>query len=206
MGDETERARAKQRQILDAARRLFLTQGFDATSMDAVTAAAGISKRTLYRYYPSKEALLADAVFQITLGNRGGLPVNPDELHFGSAADLERLLTWIACDIVAHHKDPEFLGLMRIIIAETPRVPRIADQFRAALIEPGFAFLSAIIDRARACGVVTTAETAAAVRLFMGSLLFATYVYGLMTAEPPRGLTRAEIEAQVHLLVAAITG
>lgn len=45
--------------ILDAAESLFFTQGIAATPIDAITARAGVSAATLYRGYPSKDALLA---------------------------------------------------------------------------------------------------------------------------------------------------
>lgn len=48
--------------ILDAAEDLFFTRGIAATPIDAVTARAGVSAATLYRGYPSKEALLAAAL------------------------------------------------------------------------------------------------------------------------------------------------
>jgi AcrR family transcriptional regulator len=45
--------------LLDAADELFFTQGINATPVDAVLARAGVSAATLYRGYPSKEALVA---------------------------------------------------------------------------------------------------------------------------------------------------
>jgi len=45
--------------ILAAADRLFYAQGIRAVGVDAVAAGAGVSKRTLYHHYPSKEALIA---------------------------------------------------------------------------------------------------------------------------------------------------
>ncbi|SDQ16271.1 TetR/AcrR family transcriptional regulator [Leucobacter chromiiresistens] len=48
-----------ERRILDAAEDLFFTRGIAATPIDAVTARAGVSPATLYRGYPSKDALLA---------------------------------------------------------------------------------------------------------------------------------------------------
>ncbi len=44
--------------ILSAADRLFYTQGIRAVGVDAVAAEAGVSKRTLYNHYPSKDALI----------------------------------------------------------------------------------------------------------------------------------------------------
>ncbi|WP_067497461.1 TetR/AcrR family transcriptional regulator [Actinoplanes sp. TFC3] len=48
--------------ILDAARRLFIGDGFDRTSVDAVAAGAGVSKRTVYDYFGDKVTLLAAVV------------------------------------------------------------------------------------------------------------------------------------------------
>lgn len=56
------RSEAINADILNAARDHFLSLGFDATPMEAVAAAAGISKGTLYSRYPTKEALLQAVV------------------------------------------------------------------------------------------------------------------------------------------------
>src|SRR6516225_1504085 len=47
----------KRRQIIECARSLFLSQGFDAASMNAIAQEAGVSKGTLYVYFKSKEEL-----------------------------------------------------------------------------------------------------------------------------------------------------
>jgi len=48
--------------ILDAAKRLFTTHGFDGASMDQIAAEAGVSKLTVYSHYGDKETLFAAAV------------------------------------------------------------------------------------------------------------------------------------------------
>ncbi|HEY4383980.1 MAG TPA: TetR/AcrR family transcriptional regulator, partial [Ktedonobacteraceae bacterium] len=58
-----ERTLRKREQILTGARQLFLTRGYTGTSTDAIVKTIGISKETLYAYYPNKEALFA-AVLQ----------------------------------------------------------------------------------------------------------------------------------------------
>ena len=55
---------AKRQQILDGARRCFLAQGFDGASMNDIVVAAGVSKGTVYAYFPSKEKLFAAMVFE----------------------------------------------------------------------------------------------------------------------------------------------
>ena len=54
-------APARQEQILDAARHLFLTKGYEATTIEDVLTAVGIAKGTLYHHFPGKEAIL-DAI------------------------------------------------------------------------------------------------------------------------------------------------
>ncbi len=48
---------AKRRQIMDGARQVFLSAGFDGASMNDIARAAGVSKGTLYAYFNSKDAL-----------------------------------------------------------------------------------------------------------------------------------------------------
>ena len=48
--------------ILDAAKRLFVAQGFDGVSMDQIAAEAGVSKLTVYSHFGDKESLFSEAV------------------------------------------------------------------------------------------------------------------------------------------------
>jgi TetR/AcrR family transcriptional regulator of autoinduction and epiphytic fitness len=51
--------------ILEAAKEIFVEQGFLATSMDAVAMKANVSKRTLYNHFPSKEELFSSIILQL---------------------------------------------------------------------------------------------------------------------------------------------
>ena len=55
---DTAAPSSKRQEIVDQAYRLFYDGGFHATGVDAVMADTGISKRTLYKYFPSKEHLI----------------------------------------------------------------------------------------------------------------------------------------------------
>lgn len=52
----------KRAAILDAARRLFITQGYERVSMDQIAAGAGVSKLTVYSHYGDKDSLFGEAV------------------------------------------------------------------------------------------------------------------------------------------------
>ena len=69
--------------VVEGAYELFYKQGFARVSMDAIAASAGITKRTLYVHYDSKDALLADV------------------LEHHSALALERIEKW------AHDANPD---------------------------------------------------------------------------------------------------
>jgi AcrR family transcriptional regulator len=61
--------------VTRAARALFLDQGFSATSMDAIARTAGVSKATVYAYFPNKEALFASLIMAECEGLEHDLPL-----------------------------------------------------------------------------------------------------------------------------------
>ena len=60
----------KRAAILQAAKQLFTTQGFDGTSMDAIAGLAGVSKLTVYSHYRDKERLFVAAGADSKVGDK----------------------------------------------------------------------------------------------------------------------------------------
>ncbi|WP_367047527.1 TetR/AcrR family transcriptional regulator [Streptomyces sp. Je 1-332] len=116
----------KRTAILTAARELFLTDGFDRTSVDAVAARAGVSKRTVYDYFGDKQTLLrtvVDVVGQslITTVRR----IVDETLTDGiRAADLEDVLVAFSMRIATDMLDSaEYATLRRLVRARSGRPP-----------------------------------------------------------------------------------
>ena len=63
-------------EILAAAQRCFVRSGFHGASMQDICAEAGMSPGNLYRYFPSKEALIAGIALSLVLFYRGSGTVN----------------------------------------------------------------------------------------------------------------------------------
>ncbi|MBL9135513.1 MAG: TetR/AcrR family transcriptional regulator [Verrucomicrobiales bacterium] len=63
-----DRANTDRRRILEAARSHFFSQGFGAVTMDQLAAELGMSKKTLYQHFPSKDALLETVIDQFAEG------------------------------------------------------------------------------------------------------------------------------------------
>jgi len=201
----TARAKAKRDQIRVAATLLFLGQGYADTSMDAITAEAGISKRTLYCYYPSKDALFADILQELlTVHPPSPLAHDVDRVPLANLAAFESALRAVAHASIANAMQPAYLALLRVIVAEAPRVPHLAALFRAAVTERGGVTIRGLLERAQAAGLVSVPDRDAAARLFAGSLL--TYIIGDGLFAPggvPRPPEPDDLAALVHLFVRA---
>jgi TetR/AcrR family transcriptional regulator, mexJK operon transcriptional repressor len=113
--------------VLDAATDLFLRDGYGTTSLEAVAAAAGVSKRTLYARFSGKAALLQMVVARLVTN---WLPAFDAEIGQGSG--LRDTLLGSARVMLATALTPQALGLYRLIIAEIGRFPELALVMRDA--------------------------------------------------------------------------
>ncbi len=112
-------AQEKRSAILDAATGLFLASGFDGTSLARIADAAGVSKSTLFKQFPTKAALFSAIVAESWQGGEGGEAApGPGDPRAG--------LTAIGRRYAALLTRPGMDALFRIVIAEAPRFPELA--------------------------------------------------------------------------------
>ncbi|SDE20617.1 TetR/AcrR family transcriptional regulator [Glycomyces harbinensis] len=121
----------KRSAILSAARELFLTDGFDRSSVDAVAARAGVSKRTVYDYFGDKRTLLHavfDAVGQSLLATvRRTLDDALDSVP--DAAELESSLVAFSMRIATDMLDSaEYTTLQRFVRTASGHLPQPDDR------------------------------------------------------------------------------
>jgi AcrR family transcriptional regulator len=129
--------------ILDAATALFLRDGYGATSLEAVAAMAGVSKRTLYARFAGKAALL-----QVVVARLVARWLPPFDTGLGQASGLEAALLAAARVMLATALVPEALALHRLIIAEIGRFPELALVLRDAGAGVGVERLSRVLAQA----------------------------------------------------------
>ena len=114
----------KRRQILDGAYRLFMRQGFDATSMGDIAKEAGVSKGTLYVYFDSKERLFQELVREEKERQFPAIfAIDPNE------TDVRAVLTRIGRQFARFITQDHVVMAMRTIIAMAERMPDIAVEF-----------------------------------------------------------------------------
>jgi len=175
----TPRAQAKRDAILAAAQEFFIRHGFGSTSMDAIAVAANVSKQTLYRYYQHKEALfiatMQHMVFEHTMMT---LFAELRETPMESLPQLEHaLLTW-AQVALENIMQPDYVALVRVLIAELPRFPSLGPLFFSVLPQEGSSVLRALLESAAAHGVIKARDLDATIQLFVGPLLM--YIIGAL--------------------------
>lgn len=123
-GAGPDRANPKVRQLLEAARALFLELPYEAVSTDAIAKAARVSKTTLYVYFPSKEALFATLV-----GDQCAETAQAIWASASASDDVEDALRMIARTFMAMFATTDALAFYRIIIAQVPRFPELGRVF-----------------------------------------------------------------------------
>lgn len=111
----------KKEAIVQAAVQEFRRLGYDATSMDAIAASAGVSKRTVYNHFPGKEDLFA-AILQRLWET---VMVN-DRFDFIAPQTLASQLRQYLQQKIALFSDPAFVDLLRVIVAATIHAPERA--------------------------------------------------------------------------------
>lgn len=115
---------AKREAILEAAQVLFLSNGYEGSSMDAIAAEAGVSKLTLYSHFKDKEALFEEAV-KTTCETR--LPRTLFILEEGCS--IRQVLLDIGHAFLALVNSPESIGLHRVMVSMGALNPALSRMF-----------------------------------------------------------------------------
>jgi AcrR family transcriptional regulator len=137
------RKEARPAELLEAALALFVEKGFAATRSEEVAKAAGVSKGTLYLYFPSKEELLK-AVIQHFLGTEIETGIQEAAAADGPTAQvMEKLLvTWWT----RIYEGPAS-GVFKLVITEVRNFPDIGEFWVERVVAPGQAIVSGLIRR-----------------------------------------------------------
>ena len=120
----------KREAIIQAAITEFRASGFDITSMDKIAATAGVSKRTVYNHFPSKEELFTEIMHKLW----ASISARPHILyqHGLSLREQLRELLIAKLQLLA---DDSFLNLARVAIAATLHTPERAQYMVARMGE-----------------------------------------------------------------------
>jgi len=175
-----ENAAGRREAILAAALDEFSASGFAAARLDDVARRAGVAKGTIYLYFRDKEALFQELVRSV---------IGPLILRFESTAEIDLPVRVIAERIVemfvreiygTRRKD-----VIRLIISEGPRFPKLAEFYYREVISRVIAAVRALLRRAAARGEVSAEALARFPQLLVAPALVAIVWSGLFDRFEP---------------------
>ncbi len=167
--------------IVEAGRKLFIEKGFDATSMDDVASALGVSKPKIYAAYPSKQALLG-AVFNSTVESMD-LPwlaqAATSDLPLGEFIDLvyEKAKSVL--------NDRQTLDALWLLIREGPQIPSLAADFDSRISQPSNALWRHVLSRAMERGQCRKINLDVATRIIHAPIFMAVFEIVTARNNPP---------------------
>jgi AcrR family transcriptional regulator len=142
-GKRERRKEARPGELLDAALDLFVEKGFAATRAEEVAARAGVSKGTLFLYFPSKEELFK-AVVRENISGRFAEWNEEFETFQGTAADMVRHCMMVWWERIGATRAS---GITKLIISEARNFPDIAAFYTREVIQPGEQLIRRILQR-----------------------------------------------------------
>lgn len=116
------------RAVLDAARDLVSELGYAKVTIEAIAARAGVGKQTIYRWWPSKGAVIFDSFLVLSEGGEG--------VRLPDTGDLEADLKMVMRATVAEFADPAFEAPVRALNMEIIGDPTLAAMYREKLAGP----------------------------------------------------------------------
>ena len=190
------RKEARPGELLEAALDLFVEKGFAATRVDEVAARAGVSKGTLFLYFPSKEELFK-AVVRHNIAGRFAEWAQELETFDGPAAQLLRdcYLQW--WERVGATKAS---GITKLIFSEGQNFPEIMEFYRREVILPGQELVRRVIQRGIDRGEFRPVPVDYIVQVVLAPMIFLMMWKHSMSACIPDGMDLKPeqfIEAQI---------
>ncbi|MCM8734340.1 TetR/AcrR family transcriptional regulator [Azospirillum sp. A1-3] len=182
------RKEARPQEIVAAAMDVFAERGFAAARLEEVAARAGVSKGTLYLYFPSKDELFKAVIRAAILPNLQQAEALVAAAGGACFPVLERLLRMVARLIAT----TRMAVIPRLVIAEAGNFPELAAFYHREVIRRGFGVLAALLRRGIDSGEFRPVEVDPTVRLIVAPLLMSAVwrtSFDGVDGEPPLDVT-----------------
>jgi len=145
----SRRKQARPAEILDAALTVFAEKGFAAARMEDIAARAGVTKGTIYLYFPSKEEVFKSLARQ-HVGDLVSAAMERARDFEGSTRDFLAMFLSAVAGMIQSHGGQAVLP--KIIIAESGNFPELARFWRTEVVDKALTMLAGIIAKGVARG------------------------------------------------------
>jgi TetR/AcrR family transcriptional regulator len=137
------RKQARPGELLDAALDLFVEKGFAATRSEEVAARAGVSKGTLFLYFPSKEELFKAVVRENMVRHQ---TEGAEEIARFEGPTAE-LLKHLMLEWWRRYGATKASGISKLVMSEANNFPDLARFFQEEVVTPGHAMVRSVLQR-----------------------------------------------------------
>lgn len=188
------RGQRKREQLLDGAGEVFMAVGYGSASVDEIARSAGISKATMYRYFPDKSAIFNAYVRrELARQTRHLLDIDFDQ------STLSQALHRLAREYIAFKLTPFARGIYRIAVSESERFPEIGQAFFTSGPDEARRLLAPVLAAAMARGELGPGDPDVAAFQFFELCKSRLFYRSLFCRECD--LSQADIDAQADLTV-----
>lgn len=149
--DASRRSERSRRAIFDAALALVTEAGYAKTTVEGIAARAGVGKQTIYRWWPSKAAVLLDAYLDLAAQANDALG-GDTEAGIPDTGDLAADLRYVLRATVDELNDPKYDGPTRALAAEGLVSPEFGARMTEKLVEPQVTYYLRRLEAAREDG------------------------------------------------------
>ncbi len=190
---------AKRRQIMDGARTVFLSAGFDGASMNDVARSAGVSKGTLYAYFNSKDELFEAII-------RAEYAQSAERLcTFKREGDVREMLTDFGVRLMGRMTEPGTLAFARVVVAAAGKFPNVGRAFYEAGPLYGATRLAAELSALERAGALRVPDPQRAAWQFVDlcqSTVYKRLLFGVVESLSAEEIEHA-VQAGVEVFLAA---
>src|SRR3954469_13082479 len=175
-----ERAAERRGAIIEAAMDEFIARGFAATRLDDVAKRAGVAKGTIYLHFKDKESMFEELIRTAIVPLVGRMQGPPPA--GASGCDLvEAFALNFIHEIVSTRRG----DIVRLIVAEGPRFPAIADFYYREVVSKGLAGMRAMIELGIARGEIKNTNLAKYPQIMVAPALIAVIWQSLFAKHAP---------------------
>ena len=178
------RSNARPDEVLDAALDLFIEQGFATTRVEDIARRAGLSKGTVYLYFPSKQAILEGLV------RRAVVPVARLALAEAAqfAGEPREGLSILLRALAQRLEDPRLLAVPKLIIREVVNFPELAEMYRREVLDQVIPVAAGMLERGMAQGRLRRLDPHLTIRSIVGPVLIHLLLAEVFGIQPEDGL------------------
>ena len=189
--NRAERTAERREAIIEAALDEFISRGFTATRIDDVARRAGVAKGTIYLHFKDKESMFEELIRTALVPLIGRLHAPPP--IGGSVRDaVEAFARTFIQEVAATRRG----DIVRLIVAEGPRFPSIADFYYREVVSRGLAGMRALIELAVSRGEIQQKNLARFPQILVAPAIIAVIWQSLFSRHAPLDATEM---FRVHL-------